>query len=72
MLEILLPDGTVVSHPDDATPLSVAEKIGSRLAKAVIAAKVGDLVVDANRALKPFANGAPIPLRLLTEKDPES
>ena len=72
MLEILLPDGTVVAHPDDATPLSVAEKIGARLAKAVIAAKVGELIVDATRSLKPFANGSPIPLRLLTEKDPES
>lgn len=72
MLEILLPDGTIVAHPDDATPLSVAEKIGARLAKAVIAAKVGELIVDATRSLKPFANGSPIPLRLLTEKDPES
>lgn len=72
MLEILLPDGTVVSHPDDATPLTVAEKIGARLAKAVIAAKIGDVIVDASRSLKPFSNGSPIPLRLLTEKDPES
>ena len=72
MLEILLPDGTIVSHPEDATPLSVAEKIGSRLAKAVIAAKIGDLIVDASRSLKPFANDGPIPLRLLTEKDPEA
>ena len=72
MLDILLPDGTVVSHPDDATPLSVAEAIGSRLAKAVIAAKVGDTVVDASRSLKSFSNGSPIPLRLLTERDPEA
>ncbi|MFM7974183.1 MAG: TGS domain-containing protein, partial [Pirellula sp.] len=46
MLEIQLPDGTVVSHPDDATPLSVANAIGSRLAKAVVAAKVGTSVID--------------------------
>ncbi|MFY7878126.1 MAG: TGS domain-containing protein, partial [Pirellula sp.] len=72
MLDIQLPDGTIVSHPDDATPLSVAEKIGSRLAKAVIAAKVGETIVDAGRSLKSFANGGPIPVRLLTEKDPES
>ena len=72
MLEILLPDGTIVSHPDDATPLSVAEKIGSRLAKAVIAAKIGDLIVDASRPLRFFASNKPIPLRLLTEKDPEA
>ncbi|MFN7734041.1 MAG: threonine--tRNA ligase [Pirellula sp.] len=72
MLEILLPDGTVVSHPDDATPLTVANAIGSRLAKAVIAAKVGDTVIDANRSLKPFAGDGPIPLRLLTDRDPEA
>lgn len=72
MLEILLPDGTVVSHPEDATPLSVANSIGSRLAKAVVAAKVGDAVIDANRSLKPFAGNGPIPLRLLTDRDAES
>ena len=72
MLDIQLPDGTVVSHSDDATPLSVANAIGSRLAKAVIAAKVGTSVIDASRPLKPFSNGSPIPLRLLTEKDPEA
>lgn len=72
MLEVLLPDGSVVTHNDDATPLTVAEKIGSRLAKAVVAAKVGDTIVDANRSLKSFSNGLPIPLRLLTEKDPEA
>lgn len=72
MLEILLPDGTVVSHPDDATPLTVAETIGARLARAVIAAKVGDAIIDANRSLQPFAGNGPIPLRLLTERDPEA
>ena len=72
MLEIQLPDGTVVSHPDDATPLSIANSIGSRLAKAVVAAQVAGKVIDATGPLKPFDNGSPIPLRLLTEKDPES
>jgi len=72
MLEILLPDGTVVSHPEDATPLSVANSIGSRLAKAVVAAKVGDAVIDADRSLKMLAGDGPIPLRLLTDRDPES
>lgn len=72
MIDIQLPDGSIVSHADDASPMTVAEKIGSRLTKAVIAAKIGDQIIDANRPLKPFANGGPIPLRLLTEKDPES
>lgn len=72
MIDIQLPDGSIVSHADDASPMTVAEKIGSRLAKAVIAAKIGDQIIDANRPLKPFSNGGPIPLRLLTEKDPEA
>ncbi|RLS70092.1 MAG: threonine--tRNA ligase [Planctomycetota bacterium] len=72
MLDIQLPDGTVVSHPDDATPLSIANSIGSRLAKAVVAAQVAGKVIDATGPLKPFDNGSPIPLRLLTEKDPEA
>jgi threonyl-tRNA synthetase len=72
MLQISLPDGTVVSHPDDATPLSVAESIGSRLAKAVVAAKVGDRVVDASFPLHSYSGPSPIPLRLLTERDPEA
>lgn len=72
MLEIQLPDGSVVQHPDNASPLSVAESIGSRLAKAVVAAKVGDQVIDATRPLHAFAGKGPIPLRLLTEKDPEA
>lgn len=72
MLDIQLPDGTVVSHPDDATPLSIANSIGSRLAKAVVAAQVAEKVIDATGPLKPFDNGSPIPLRLLTEKDPEA
>lgn len=72
MLEVLLPDGSVVSHPDDATALSVAEKIGARLAKAVIAAKIGDTIVDASKPLSSYSGNGPIPLKLLTEKDPEA
>ncbi len=72
MLDVRLPDGTVVSHPDDATPLSVAEKIGSRLAKAVIAAKINDKIVDANKPLAEFSGISPIPLKLLTDRDPEA
>jgi len=72
MLQISLPDGTVVSHPETATPLSVAESIGSRLAKAVVAAKLGDRIVDATFPLRSYGGPSPIPLRLLTERDPEA
>ena len=72
MIDIQLPDGTLVQHPDSVTALEVAETIGSRLAKAVVAAKVGDLVIDPKRPIASYTDQRPVPLRLLTEKDPES
>jgi threonyl-tRNA synthetase len=72
-VEVRLPDGQVVTHPATATPLSVAEQIGSRLAKAVIAAVVDGQVVDATRPLGELSDGGePIDLKLLTERDPEA
>lgn len=72
MLQVKLPDGTVVEHPDNATAMDVAEKIGSRLAKAVVAAKIGDRIVDATRPLAEVTNDSPIPLQLLTDRDPQA
>jgi threonyl-tRNA synthetase len=72
MLQVQLPDGTLVEHPENATALDVAEKIGSRLAKAVVAAKIGDRIVDATRPLKDLTDESPVPLKLLTERDPEA
>ena len=72
MLQVQLPDGTLVEHPESATALDVAEKIGSRLAKAVVAAKIGDRIVDATRPLKELTDESPVPLKLLTERDAEA
>ncbi|MCA9129465.1 MAG: threonine--tRNA ligase [Planctomycetales bacterium] len=72
MLQVQLPDGTIVEHAAHATALDVAEGIGARLAKAVVAAKVGDLTVDAMRPLDDVTSQSPIPLRLLTERDTEA
>jgi threonyl-tRNA synthetase len=72
MLQVQLPDGTLVEHPDSATALDVAEKIGSRLAKAVVAAKIDDRVVDATRPLRDFTEVPVVPLKLLTERDAEA
>lgn len=72
MLQVQLPDGTIVEHPESATALDVAEGIGSRLAKAVVAAKIGDLVVDAMRPLQDITEQSPIPLTLLTDRDAEA
>ncbi len=72
MLQVQLPDGTLVEHPESATALDVAEKIGSRFAKAVVAAKIGDRIVDATRPLKELTDESPVPLKLLTERDAEA
>ena len=72
MIDVQLPDGTIVSHPDNATALDVANGIGARLAKAVVAAKIEDRVIDAMRPLRDFTQQQPIPLRLLTDRDPEA
>ncbi|MEM8736574.1 MAG: TGS domain-containing protein, partial [Planctomycetota bacterium] len=72
MLQVQLPDGTVVEHPESATALDVAEKIGSRLAKAVVAAKIDDQVIDAFRPLSDITDQSPVPLTLLTDRDTEA
>ena len=64
MLQVQLPDGSLVEHPDNATAMDVAAKIGARLAGAVIAAKVGDRVIDATRPLRELGQ-SPVPLKLL-------
>lgn len=72
MLQVQLPDGTVVEHTENATALDVAEQIGSRLAKAVVAAKIGERIVDAFRPLAELTDLSPVPLKLLTDKDAEA
>jgi len=72
MLSIRLPDGSVVEHPDHATALDVAMAISPRLASAAIGAKVGETVVDVMRPLAEATAERPVPVQLLTEKDPAS
>lgn len=72
MIDIQLPDGTIVQHPEHVNALQVAEAIGSRLAKAVVAARIGDQIIDAVRPLKEVSDASPIPLTLLTERDVEA
>ena len=45
-MNIILPDGSALSVPEGATALTVAQTLGSRLAKAAVAAKVNGSVVD--------------------------
>lgn len=72
MIEVQLPDGTVKESPDNVTPLDIAEGIGERLARAVIAAEVDGQIVDAHRPLAEATETRPVPLRLLTTRDDEA
>jgi threonyl-tRNA synthetase len=45
-MKIVLPDGSDISVADGATAADVAESIGPRLAKAALAARVGERMVD--------------------------
>ena len=54
-IQILLPDGTPRAYPQGTTAGDVAASIGSRLAKAAVAAEVNGLEVDLD---VPIADGA--------------
>ena len=45
-MKVVLPDSSEIEVPEGATALTVAETIGARLAKAAVAAKIDDQVVD--------------------------
>ncbi|MEZ6068637.1 MAG: threonine--tRNA ligase, partial [Planctomycetaceae bacterium] len=70
MPNVQLPDGSVKSYPAGASALDVARSIGERLAMATVAAQIGEQVVDATRPLEELSDSDPIPLKLLTTKDP--
>jgi threonyl-tRNA synthetase len=72
MITVLLPDGSEKEFPAGSSALDVAHSIGERLASATVAAKVGGQIVDATRALDSLTEVRPIPLALLTERDPEA
>jgi threonyl-tRNA synthetase len=70
MPNVQLPDGTVKSYPAGSSALDVARSIGERLANATIAAQIGEQIVDSTRPLEELSQRDPIPLKLLTSKDP--
>lgn len=72
MLQVQLPDGKILECNDSASAMDVAMQIGPRLAKATVAARIGERTVDATRPLAGFTDQRPIPLRLLTDRDPEA
>ena len=67
MATAILPDGSRRELPDNSSILSLAESIGPRLAKAAVAAKVDDRVVDLSTPLIGEHR-----VSILTERDPEA
>ena len=72
MLTIRLPDGSTHEFPDHATGLDVAAKISPRLASAALGVQVGPVISDVMRPLAEITDERPIPVQILTEKDPQS
>ena len=66
-IRVTLPDGSEREYAAGTTVHEVAESIGSRLAKAALAARVDGRVVDLARPLEADASVA-----ILTERDPEA
>jgi len=65
-IEIRLPDGSVVEHPDGASGHDVALAIGDRLAKAAVAVKLDGELID---LLRPLPHGGSI--EIVTETTDE-
>ena len=64
MLQITLPDGSPRAFPGPVTVAEVAASIGSGLAKAALAGKLGDKVVDTSYLIAENS-----PLAIITAKD---
>ena len=67
LIRITLPDGKELEMPRGTTPREVAERIGPRLAKAALVAKVNGQIVDLSRPIEHDAH-----VQIITEKDPEA
>jgi threonyl-tRNA synthetase len=66
MVQITLPDGSTRSFDHPVTVAQVAESIGAGLAKAALAGRVNDTLVDTSFPIETDAR-----LAIVTEKDPE-
>jgi threonyl-tRNA synthetase len=66
MIKITLPDGSIREYPKGTTSMQVAQSISEGLARNVLAAKVSNVVVDANKAINEDST-----LSLLTWNDAE-
>jgi len=72
MIQVQLPDGTLLDKEDHTTALDIAAGISERLAQSTVAAEIDGQAVDAMRPLAELSAARPIPLKLLTRRDPEA
>jgi threonyl-tRNA synthetase len=69
MLKVILPDGSVKEYSHRVRVIDVANDIGPRLAKATMAAEIGENIVGADT---PLPEEGEVHLKLLTSKDPKA
>jgi len=69
MIQVQLPDGTLLDKEDHVTALDIAAGISDGLRRATAAASIEDNVVDAMRPLAELTDLRPVPLQLLTTRD---
>ncbi len=72
MIQVQLPDGTVLDKDDHSTALDIAAGISDGLRRATVAADIDGQVVDATRPLAELTDLRPVPLKLLTTRDAEA
>lgn len=72
MIQVQLPDGTLLEKDDHVTALDIAAGISDGLKRATAAAAIEDSVVDAMRPLGELTELRPVPLQLLTTRDAEA
>ena len=67
MLNITLPDGTLISFDKPITVADVAASFGAGLAKAALAGRVNDVLVDLSFLITQDSK-----ITIITDKSPES
>jgi threonyl-tRNA synthetase len=69
MIQVQLPDGTLLEKEDHVTALDIAAGISDGLKRATAAASIEDNIFDATRPLAELTDLRPVPLQLLTTRD---
>lgn len=72
MIQVQLPDGTLLDKEDHTTALDIAAGISDGLKRSTAAASIEGNIVDAMRPLADLTELRPVPLQLLTTRDAEA